>query len=839
MKKLVHLFYIWVVVGITMTFVACGVDRNLKKGEKYLALGEYYDAATEFKRAYQKTPPKERDLRGQRALKMAYCYEQINQTQAAVAAYRNGIRYNQANTEDRLRYARLLLKNGEYKAAATEFQDVIDSLDAGVLGIEKQGVKGKEQVSKKKNSKISKKKDSKVSPKKAIKLQKQEEARAKREEARAKRLEAKERRKEEKAKRLEEARVKREAAKALRQEAKQKKQETKEQKPAKGLRKLWQKIFKKKSKADREWGAVVKDTTQNKKVVRSFLRKAMTPETMRELAINGLKAAQQAPQWKKEGSRYTVKRMDIFNSRRADYSPMLWGDNSERIYFTSTRNEAQGDELSGITGTKAGDIFFSEKDDKGKWSRPEVVSGGLNTDYDEGACSFSTDGREMYLTQCKTDPSYPRYAEIVKSTRSDAAWGKASEVKITNDTLSSYAHPAISPDGQWLYFCSDMPGGKGGLDIWRIRLTAAGLGGVENLGAPINTPGDEMFPAFRPNGDFYFSSDGHPGMGGLDIFIAKVDSKTHRYVLEHPGYPLNSQGDDFGMTFEGPHNRGYFCSNRGDGRGWDHIYSFENPEIVQTIKGWVYEIDGYELPAAVVHFVGNDGTNEKLSVRSDGSFTKVVKPGVEYALLATCKGYLNHKEEIAIKPVKESEEHVLQFPLASITAPVLIDNIFYDFDKATLRPESTKALDELVGLLNENPNVTIELSAHCDYKGSAEYNKGLAQRRAESVVNYLIEHGIAEDRLSPVGYGKEKPKTIRKKVASKYKWLKEGDVLTEEFIKALDEEKQEICNQLNRRTEFIVLRTTYGMFDEKGQLKNIPKPKKPVKESDDFDYYIE
>ncbi|MBQ7471940.1 MAG: OmpA family protein [Prevotella sp.] len=565
----------------------------------------------------------------------------------------------------------------------------------------------------------------------------------------------------------------------------------------------------------------------------------MSPETMYELAKNGLASAQQAPQWKKEGSRYTVKRMDIFNSRRADYSPMLWGDNSERFYFTSTRNEAQGDELSGITGTKAGDIFFSEKDDKGKWSRPEVVSGGLNTDYDEGACSFSPDGREMYLTQCKTDPSYPRYAEIVKSTRSDASWGKANSVNITADTLSSYAHPAISPDGQWLYFCSDMPGGKGGLDIWRIRLTSAGLGGVENLGAPINTSGDEMFPTFRPNGDLYFSSDGHPGMGGLDIFIAKVDPKTRRYVLEHPGYPLNSQGDDFGMTFEGPHNRGYFSSNRGDGRGWDHIYSFENPEIVQTVKGWVYEIDGYELPAAVVHFVGNDGTNEKLSVRSDGSFTKVVKPGVEYAILATCKGYLNHKEEIAIKPAKESEEHVLQFPLASITAPVLIDNIFYDFDKATLRPESTKALDELVELLNENPNVTIELSAHCDYKGSTEYNKGLAQRRAESVVNYLIEHGIAEDRLSPVGYGKEKPKTIRKKLASKYKWLKEGDVLTEEFIKALSEEKQEICNQLNRRTEFIVLRTTYGMFDEKGQLKNVPKPKKPAKENDDFDYYIE
>ena len=690
---------------MAVAMVACGTDKHLKKGEKYLALGEYYDAAMEFKKAYQSTSPKERDKRGERAVKMARCYEKINMTQQALGAYRNAIRYKKASLEDELSYARLLLKNGEYKNAAKEFQAVKDSmLEQGLWTMDK----GKP-----------------------------------------------------------------------------------------------------------------------------------TGNTL--LVVNGLASAQKAPEWKEEGSRYTVKRMDIFNSRRADYSPMLFGEDFDRLYFTSTRNDANGDELSGITGTKPGDIFFSEKDDKGKWSRPEVVEGGLNTDYDEGACSFSPDGREMYLTVCQSDPSYPRYAQIMKSSRSDASWGKASEVKISNDTLSGYAHPAISPDGQWLYFCSDMPGGKGGLDIWRIRLTNGGLGGVENLGDPINTPGDEMFPAFRPNGDFYFSSDGHEGMGGLDIFIAKIDPKTKRYVLEHPGYPLNSQGDDFGMTFEGPYNRGFFCSNRGDGRGWDHIFSFENPEIVQTIKGWVYEMDGYELPAAEVRLVGDDGTYETLTLKSDGSFTYVATPGVSYALLATCRGYLNHKEELHVEQAEESEEYVLQFPLPSISAPVLIDNIFYDFDKATLRPESTKALDELVTLLNENPNVTIELSAHCDYKGRAEYNKRLSQRRAESVVNYLIEHGIASDRLTPKGYGKEKPKKVNKKVATKFKFLKEGDVLTEEFIQNLAEKEQEECNQLNRRTEFIVLRTTYGMFDENGQLKELPKPKKkeePLNDDEEF-FYIE
>lgn len=669
---------------------SCGADRNLHRGEKYLALGEYYDAANEFRQAYQKTPAKERTKRGQIARKMAMCYDKSLQSARALAAWRNAIRYQQADTADRLAFAQTLMKNGNYREAEEQFQLVLDSLP---------------------NDK---------------------------------------------------------------------------------------------------------------------------------LARDGLFAARKAPDIKQLGSRYTVKRMEVFNSRRADYCPVLFGDEFDQLYFTSTRNEAQGDELSGITGTKQGDIFYSQKDDKGKWSKPEDVSGGVNTAYDEGACCFSVDGREMYLTQCVTDPSYPRYAQIVKSNRSDAAWSKATEVKLTSDTLSSYAHPAISPDGEWLYFSSDMPGGKGGLDIWRVRITPAGYGGVENLGEPINTPGDEVFPTFRPNGDLYFSSNGHPGLGGLDIFIAKV-GKDGRYHLSHPGYPLNSQGDDFGVTFEGPYNRGFFSSNRGDARGWDHIYSFVNPEIMQTVKGWVYEMDGYELPAAQVYVVGDDGTNEKMSVHSDGSFTKVLDPGVSYLFLATCKGYLNHQEQIkALVNPKESRNTTLQFALANISAPTLIDNIFYDFDKATLRDSSKTALDKLVALLKENPHVTIELSAHCDYKGSAEYNKRLSQRRAEAVVAYLIAHGIAADRLTPVGYGKERPKKIKKKLTEKYKWLKEGNVLTEDFIKALkDKKKEEICNQLNRRTEFSVLRTTYGLFDKNGKLRETPQPQKTENKQDDGGVYFD
>ena len=665
----------------TLLLMSCRADQAVKKGDKFLAVGEYYDAAEQYKKAYAQTSSKERTTRGQRAKRLAECYRRLNQTNKAISAYNNVVRYKQADSLTHLYLGQLHMRNGNYKEATKQFAIAVDSLQRDSLNL--------------------------------------------------------------------------------------------------------------------------------------------------ILAKVGLESAQKAPGWKKDGSAYTVKKMDLFNSRRDDYSPMLAGDADDQLYFTSTRNQAQGDEYNGITGTKSADIFYVQKDEKGKWGKPQAIASELNSVYDEGACCFSPDGKTMYLTQCTTDPYYPRYARIMVSTRTDAAWSKPKELVIAHDTLSSFAHPAVSPDGQWLYFVSDMAGGMGGLDIWRCRLlTSTEVGYAENLGEPVNTPGDEMFPTFRPNGDFYFSSNGHPRLGGLDVFfIAAGDKKIH-----HPGYPLNSQGDDFGMTFEGKLNQGFFCSNRGDLRGFDNIYSFYNPEIVQIIKGWVYEQDGYELTAAQVYMVGNDGTNLKLSVRSDGSFTQEIKPDVDYVLLGTCKGYLNHQEQIRVESSKTSQEYVLQFPLANISAPVLIDNIFYDFNKATLRPESQKALNELVQLLNENPNVTIELSAHTDCRGSDAYNEQLSQRRAESVVAYLIAHGIAADRLTPKGYGESKPKRIKKRVAEKYEFLKEGDVLTEEMISALPEELQELCHQMNRRTEFKVLRTTYGMFDKAGKLIQSPATAQPAKD---------
>ena len=662
MKK-AGLLHSIVFILIAVCLWSCGAEKALRKAEQAEALGEYFEAAKHYKKAYSKTKTKERDKRGERAFKMAECYRRINYTSRAVGAYKNAVRYKYPEDIALLRLADMQRMSGDYKGAAKNYQLYL------------------------------------------------------------------------------------------------------EQNPGD------------------------------------------------ETALNGVKACEDAALWKKNPNRYIVKKFDFFNSRRAEYSPMYTGEDVEQIFFTSTRDGVKGEELSGITGMNMPDIFVARKDEKGKWQKPEPIESEVNSEFEDGACAFTPDGKTMYFTRCQMDGDYPRYAEIFKSARSDASWGAPQKCEITKDTLSSVAHPAVSPDGMWLYFTSDMPGGVGGTDIWRAHISDDGFDWIENLEAPINTPGNEMFPTFRPNGELYFSSNGHPGMGGLDLFKAIWNEEKEVWSIENLQSPMNSQADDFGMTFEGPFNRGFFSSSRGDARGWDHIYTFELPEIIKTITGWVYEKDGYELPNAVVHLVGDDGTNKKLSVKMDGSFTERVESGVSYVLLGTCEGFLNYKQELQMDSLNESCDSVLQFPLSSMTHPVLLENIFYEFDKATLTEESTASLDSLITLLNDNPNVTIELGAHCDYKGSDVYNERLSQRRAESVVNYLIQGGIAADRLVAKGYGESQPKVLRKKQATQLGFLNEGDTLTEAFILTLDEEQQEICNALNRRTEFKVLRTTYRLYE--------------------------
>lgn len=653
--------YIALFVLTALVLVSCGLGNSLKKAEQSYALGEYFDAAKYYKKAYSKTPPKERKKRGEIAYKMGDCYRRINYTLRARGAYANAARYKYSDSIAFYWLAEMHRKNADYKNATTNYELYLSYKPNDVL------------------------------------------------------------------------------------------------------------------------------------------------------ALNGLASCKLSPEWKKSPTRHIIKKLTLFNSRRGEYSPMYAGDDVDQVYLTSSRDQAKGNDLNAITGMKSTDLFMAKKNEKKQWESPEVVESEINSEFEDGACAFTPDGKTMYFTRCRKDGTAPVYAEIYSSQRTGANWSAPQKCEIIKDSLSTVAHPAVSPDGSWLYFTSDMPGGYGGLDIWRAPLSNVGFGAVENLGDVINSLGDEMFPTFRSNGTLYFSSNGHPGMGGLDIFRAVQDKKDN-WKIWNMKFPVNSQADDFGMTFEPDHYRGFFSSNRGDARGWDHIFSFEIPEVTYTVTGWVYDKEAYELPDAVVNIVGKDGTNQKVNVKKDGSFTQQVKRGMNYVMMASCRGYLNYKQELVTDTVEQDKEYTLQFPLASVTRPVLIENIFYEFDKANLTPESTEALKELIKLLNDNPHVTIELSSHCDYKGNDTYNERLSQRRAESVVKYLIAGGIDADRLTAKGYGESLPKLVRKRLAEKLKFAKDGDVLTEEFINTLPEDQQEICNGINRRTEFTVLRTTYKLY---------------------------
>ena len=540
----------------------------------------------------------------------------------------------------------------------------------------------------------------------------------------------------------------------------------------------------------------------------------LNPES--QLALNGIKGSELAPQWKQNPNRYIVKRMEKFNSRRGEFCPMLYGEKYDQLYFTSSRtpkgaNKDKDETISAITGQRNNDFFLVKQDEQGNWLAPVELEDEVNTEFDEGTPSFSKDGNTMYYTYCAQDPEGPRTSEIYVSTRSSAKWGKGTRASIVKDSVTALGHPAVSPDGKYLYYVSDAVGGFGGKDIFRSRLVGNDFGPMENLGPDINTSGDEMFPYVRDSVTLYFASNGHPGMGGLDLFKATQDS-TGKWHVENLKAPINSMGDDFGITFEGNKEKGFFSSNRNDARGYDHLYSFELPIITIFIEGIVSDVDENPIEDATVRIVGKDGLNEKVLAKKDGTYRVELERDIRYVMMASARGYLNQNFELKTGPEEKNETYIVDFYLSPISKPVVIENIFYDFDKATLRPESQKALDEMIKMLNDNPNVTIELGAHTDRKGSDQYNERLAQRRAQSVVDYLIAGGIEKERLEAKGYGESVPKVINKKMAKNYDFLNEGDVLTEEFILTLTPEQQEIADQINRRTEFKVLRTNYNLF---------------------------
>ncbi|MEY8245198.1 OmpA family protein [Heminiphilus faecis] len=526
-------------------------------------------------------------------------------------------------------------------------------------------------------------------------------------------------------------------------------------------------------------------------------------------ALNGLAGCRLVASLKEHPTRYVVRNAKIFNSRRSEFAPMFLDRSGDVLYFTTTNERVTGTLRSEITGMKRSDLWMARKNERGEWMRAEPAEGDINTAHDEGIVSFSPDGHTMYLTRARREQDADTGVEICTSQRSDARWSAPVRLDVSADTLSSYGHPAVSPDGTWLYFTSDRPGGYGGKDLWRVSLKER-ASVPENLGDFINTPGDEMFPYVRDDSVLYFASNGHASLGGLDIFRAEMQP-SGSWLVTNMGVPVNSSADDFGITF-GYGESGFFSSNRGDNRGYDHLYSFMLPDLKIEIGGIVEDLDGYPVDGALIRIVGDDGSIRKSRSKPDGTFSFPLQRGVSYVMMAGAAGYLNAKQEFMSGVEEEDARYEVNFTLASIDKPNVIDNIFYDFDKATLRPESRAALDSMAQVLRDNPRVSIELSAHTDRKGTEAYNIDLSMRRARSVIDYLVAAGIDSVRLTPHGYGKSRPKTVTPRLAKEYPQFAEGTVLDEEFIEQLPDADREIADQINRRTEFKVLSIDYNIY---------------------------
>ena len=548
-------------------------------------------------------------------------------------------------------------------------------------------------------------------------------------------------------------------------------------------------------------------------------------------------ACNKIDEWRKETSRYKVSEAKEFNQKRtSNFAPMFIGDNTDALMFTSNRQEnKKGSKKmkrpSNVTGQQLFQLYQTRKNAAGEWEEIELAEGLYDQPESEqkndtaggkqagtaemGVCCFTSDGRTMYFTYSKPVNGKDLGAKIYRSDRASGEWGEPQEVKLFADSSITVGHPALNAAGDTLYFSSDAPGGEGGKDIWCAEMDGSQWVNPQPMGKGINTSADEMYPYMHADGTLYFASNGHPGYGGLDIYKAERDTNVTDstvWVLYNMGAPFNGIGDDFGITFAGNTQDGFFSSNKGDKKGYDKIYAFRLPEMEFLAEGIVTDEQGNSLADAKLRIVGSDGTSSKLNARHDGTYKIKLKRDVKYVMLATARGYLNAKEQWNTLNLKDSKTYTINFALSPISRPVKMENIFYEFARWEITKASEEELNRLVKLLNDNPNITIELSAHTDLVGNEEFNLELSQKRAQSCCNYLVAHGIEQERLTPVGYGKTKPVIADKALNKKYPFIPNEQVLDEAFILSLTPEQQEICNQINRRTEFKVVKTTYKLY---------------------------
>ena len=536
-------------------------------------------------------------------------------------------------------------------------------------------------------------------------------------------------------------------------------------------------------------------------------------------------AADLASGIKKDGmkARYVVENASELNSASFDYSPMWASKKQDDLVFTSGRQSSTGKGTDEILGESFTDIFFTTQDKKGKWSTPAPITNTVDTEANEGSPAYDKDYGVLYFTRCDYNDKGRFGCDIMSSKKSGDNYQAPVNLNLLDrtggDDSSRVGHPALTPDDKYMIFASNMPGGKGGRDLWYSTYDKK----TDTWGKPvnmkeINTPGDEMFPYVHPDGSLYFSSTSYDGLGGLDIFRAEKTGDISFGTPTNIGYPINSSSDDFGIIFVKDKNDGFFSSNRPGGKGKDDIYMFREPPVEICFQGVVYDKQtGATLPNTSVNIsVAPDGKAYPITTDGNGGFSlckNELKPNDVLTIALSRDKYIASSDKVSTGNAKESITINREYFLEPIVENKTYDlpEVRYDFNKSELQVNSEvnskDSLNTLYDLMVQNPTFKIQLESHTDARGSDADNLKLSQARAEACVRYLVdEKKIDPGRLVAKGMGEKEPRLLSKDIAP----FKKGDKLTEAYIATLaTEELRERAHQLNRRTVFKIVDQNY------------------------------
>lgn len=550
------------------------------------------------------------------------------------------------------------------------------------------------------------------------------------------------------------------------------------------------------------------------------------------IANAGIESSTLALEWMENPSKYTVELQKKISSREDDFAATYADKNYNSIVFTSNRDASTGKFNDNWTGMKFSDIFFARKDRKGDWNSPVLADKdeNMNTEANEGTGQFTLRFTSLYFTRCWNEAEKKRGCGIYKVSRiGGTTWGEPTMIDLGRDSTVANGHPTLSSDENLIIFSSDRAGGLGGKDLWKI--TKIGKTGKfsrpVNLGPDINTSGDEMFPFLRSDSVLYFSSNGHPGMGGLDIFVS-TQTNGEWNTPENVKYPINTYSDDFAIVFNmNEPEEGFFSSNRPKGRGKDDIYSFIIPPVYFTLEGYVTDdLTLQPINGAHISIVGTNGKTATYNTDERGRYIfnkNQIHANTTYEIFVTKEGYFNEKATettVGFESSRDLTRDIILMPIPK--KPVVLPDILYDLAKWDLKPQFQDSLQGLIATLDANETVVIELAAHTDSRDNEERNDILSQRRAQSVVDYMVSRGIDPDRMVAKGYGERAPRTLNRDITKEGFTFTAGMVLNDTLINSLPNTAvKEAAHQLNRRTEFAILRND---FIPKTRITKTPAP---------------